>query len=155
MTTKTIKKAPPMSERPRCRYCGRRLKPCYRTDAITVEVPIETERAELALARAVKQFQDMTREERDNPVRVTHRWKGEELETQAGKHNLRETDDGWVVVMDTGDAERRWTDRYGGYGDSRFCGLNCGYRWAVLVDTKLSKRKTGSFVCFDQEKVDG
>jgi len=20
---------------------------------------------------------------------------------------------------------------YGGYGDNRFCGLNCGYRWAI------------------------
>jgi hypothetical protein len=33
---------------------------------------------------------------------------------------------------------------YGTYGDSRFCGLNCGYRWALqhcTVDTMIGGRK--------------
>lgn len=26
---------------------------------------------------------------------------------------------------------KKFTGHYGGYSDDRFCGLNCGYKWAV------------------------
>ena len=34
---------------------------------------------------------------------------------------------------------KQFTGKYGGYGDSRFCGLNCGYRYALYV-TKATVR---------------
>ena len=31
----------------------------------------------------------------------------------------------------------RWT--FGGYGDDLFCGLNCGYRWALMMANREIK----------------
>lgn len=35
-----------------------------------------------------------------------------------------------------------WTGQFGRYGDGMFCGLNCGYRWAVAHAAKQNIKET-------------
>jgi hypothetical protein len=163
VATRTIKAAPPKAERPRCRNCGKRLKPRYDTRAVTIEYDLDEETAAKAEARiellAGRERRYTPGAQFPDPIEIAHQWnvgkKTIERTIQVASHNFRRRDDGSAyVVIDTGDSERRFAGKYGGYGDNTFCGLNCGYRWAVLVDAKLSKRKRGSFICYDEEAVD-
>jgi hypothetical protein len=54
------------------------------------------------------------------------------------------------------DADKRPGQEFGGYGDNLFCGLRCGFRWAVMEANRLEKKRPGWLAvyrdCFESAK---
>jgi hypothetical protein len=145
------KKAPPKKERPRCKYCGKRLKPNYDTDYVMQRVPLTKEIAEKAReVEALYEARAISSYDVEWPtVKVPEHREGH----GGGCHAVRGTSvkedaDGFYMELPTHDKIRTWRGTYGGYRDDTFCGLNCGYYWARTVNRTLGKK---SYVCYDQE----
>lgn len=45
-----------------------------------------------------------------------------------------------------------WCGEWGGYGDNFFCGLNCGYRWAVML-VKTNEKQQPRYVAQFRERM--
>ena len=45
-----------------------------------------------------------------------------------------------------------WCGDWGGYGDNFFCGLNCGYRWAVMM-AKFNEKSQPGYVARFRESM--
>lgn len=46
------------------------------------------------------------------------------------------------------DQVRFWCGKWGGYGDNFFCGLNCGYAWALMRVKLTEKEDPGYVACY-------
>ena len=64
--------------------------------------------------------------------------KTESVYTKIGDPEPTRTDGGSVIVQITrrGKSSEEtvysvWTGKWGAYGDGHFCGLTCGWRWAI------------------------
>lgn len=108
---------PPKEQRPKCLSCGRVLIPIFHSEWETYH----TEKT-------------LTKEEHE----------AESARGMAGKMRVSsyklDTMRGLYVEAFTGQQQvgKRWTGKYGRYGDGFFCGLNHAHQWAVAVATRLA-----------------
>jgi len=100
-------KPKPVGQRPRCLQCNRELKPNYHTE----RPPLQVHTGNTIKIRTSRSYGTSIPEYEDAPEsRPT---------TEAERKQWRK------------DHPPVWRGTYGGYKDNRFCGLNCGYDWAV------------------------
>jgi hypothetical protein len=96
----------PVGQRPRCLHCERELRPNYRREM----PPISVRTGEIVRNRKPSSFGgEPEYEEYENSRSLT----------DAERKEWRK------------DHPPQFLGTYGGYMDNRFCGLNCGYKWAI------------------------
>lgn len=98
----------PVGQRPRCLHCDRELKPNFRRESM-LHFTVPT--GETVTVTETTDYYKGTKGERTIPLTRPV--------TSAERKQWRK--DHPPVFLGT----------YGSYKDNRFCGLNCGYDWAV------------------------
>jgi hypothetical protein len=96
----------------RCEWCEKTLRPCYHTDRST--------------------------------ERVRRRFRSEAKAAEFGGTRYDGPDaDGWYEAEGRTSAVTRRTfqDKFGSYGDNKFCGLGCARHWAIAVIDAIDKDK--------------
>lgn len=111
----------PVGRRPKCRACGKELKPNYDS----VETGSHVER------KYKKWFTDGSAYDAVRNVR----------EVREDDYGAKQAEDGrWYIEHVVKEHKRIFRGTYGRYADGLFCGLNCAYRWAVGVCEALEER---------------
>ena len=95
---------------PKCAHCHKPLRPLYRRISV---------RPEGKTSRSIYDW--------DNPPNIGDHWNGQKIVAVQRLKDRTVGGDGEVLNL----MFRVWLGHFGGYGDDRFCGLNCGYRWAT------------------------
>lgn len=96
----------PRGQRPRCLHCGKELLPRFNRQ----NPPYMVKTGETQRVRQPGSFGSEAQYVELPVTRTT---------TEAERKQFRK------------DNPPEFTGKFGGYGDNRFCGLNCGYQWAV------------------------
>jgi len=113
------KEALPVGQRPKCRACGKELKPNYDSEKVGSHVE-----------RKYKKWVDAGLYDRRRTVR----------EVQPDDYGAKQAEDGrWYIEHVVEEKALVFRGTYGRYADDLFCGLNCAYRWAVGVCIELEK----------------
>lgn len=135
---KTGKQAPPMNERPRCRYCGKRLRPNYDHVPPPKWAPKKTK-----LVYEVKAYSNMYHGAARVPVTEEEHGHLKNFERDAkGRLCLR------VVVKPA--TTRVWRGTYGAYGDGTFCGVRCGRDYGLSV-YRMLQLEGREVVCYERK----
>lgn len=114
------KEAPPMNERPRCRFCGKRLRPNYNHLPPPKNAPKKSK-----LVYKVKVYDVYGNEGRAPVTKEEHGYKDNFERDAKGRPCLR------VPVRPS--PIRVWRGTYGAYGDGTFCGTRCGRDYGLSV----------------------
>ena len=114
------KEAPSTAERPRCRFCGQRLRPNYNSLPPSKDAPRKSK-----LVYEVKVY-GMYGDEGFAPVTEEEHGHRDNFEHDSkGRPCLR-------VQVQT-QPVRIWRGTYGAYGDDTFCGVRCGRDYGLSV----------------------
>jgi hypothetical protein len=143
----------PVGKRPRCWCCNKELRPRYRTvkEGSHVETKFAKQTNPELSAEDDVFFRPYEPDEYFDrrpvipgvPLNANLRFfekddgfdvdrSGDRFRRLSGlAPNWKAPKTGWFWCYTRDSVDRTFLGDYGGYGDNKFCGINCGYAWAV------------------------